>query len=603
VVQEEYTAFSGSVSRRCPGKRGKIAPSLDAGHDAAAGDRDERAGDVARQIRRQERDDVRQLLVGAAAAQRDCLRGAFADLAGFALAVADGPARGDLVDRDLVLADLLRQDAQHAVHAALAGDIGRLTRGVLHGALGVGGDDAAPALLDHRRDERLGHQDVVQDTGPELVLVVLGRLLQDAHPAVLADGVVDDDVRIAKALADRVAHGEHGVLAGDVGLDDEGPAAHRLDIGRHLARLVLALTAVVHGDIRPALGKRPRHDPAELPARARDDGDLVREVYFHGYGLSRLLAGRRREGGGQGLGLARLGGFVAGFDDLDDVAGMLGRRDRRDIFANPIDELHRILEDVRLAHVPMRADDVRELLDGTQAGVAAGIVNLLAVQLGAVNGALRAVEVRLAEIGHHPGERAVDEGELVVAEVRQNHGVIVRVARIHLALELALRNADAGHRRDALRRAEDAGERVKAVDRHIVERAAAGLAPVPGRVDVGERAVAGPDTLMLVVRAERRTRDRPRQLADRAVQDQLAQALVVRAEHLARRRNDLDARLRGLVDEIRRLGGRGRHSLVEMDVLAGLDRLQALLVVNADRRADDDGVDAIVGEQLLIRAV
>src|SRR5439155_19718702 len=53
------------------------------------------------------------------------------------------------------------------------------------------------------------------------------------------------------------------------------------------------------------------------------------------------------------------------------------------------------------------------------------------------------------------------------------------------------------------------------------------------------------------------------------------------------------------LDQLRRRGGRRHHRLVDVDVLARLECLLALLVVEADGRGDRDRVN--LGEQVVVR--
>ena len=76
--------------------------------------------------------------------------------------------------------------------------------------------------------------------------------------------------------------------------------------------------------------------------------------------------------------------------------------------------------------------------------------------------------------------------------------------------------------------------------------------------------------------------------------------LDVRAQHLARRGDDLEALgLRGL-DQLGRLVHGGRHRLVEVDVLPRRKRLLPLLVVQADRRGDRHRVHLPLRQQVLV---
>src|SRR5581483_5367016 len=129
------------------------------------------------------------------------------------------------------------------------------------------------------------------------------------------------------------------------------------------------------------------------------------------------------------------------------------------------------------------------------------------------------------------------------------------------------------------------------------------FAPVPGRVDVAQNIRSLTQSLVFMVIAERCPRRCPGQLAERAFLDQPADAFVVRAEHLPRRRDQLDALGRRLLNEVGGLRCRRGHRLVEMDVLSGADGLQALLVVEADGRAERYSLYVRVGQKFLITLV
>ena len=175
-----------------------------------------------------------------------------------------------------------------------------------------------------------------------------------------------------------------------------------------------------------------------------------------------------------------------------------------------------------------------------------------------------------------------------------------------MALKLALLDADPRHGRDAAGRAEDAGQGVQAVDGHVVQRPAAGLAPVPRWVDVAENVRAAPHALVFVIVLKGRAGRRPRELAQGAVFDHPANALIGWADHLARRSDQLDIGRGRRANELRGFIRRCRHGLVEVDVLAGLDGGQALREVQPDGGSQCDGVDVRVGQQVrvvLIRAL
>ena len=200
--------------------------------------------------------------------------------------------------------------------------------------------------------------------------------------------------------------------------------------------------------------------------------------------------------------------------------------------------------------------------------LAARVVERLAVQGQPGDGARRA-EVRAAEaeiVGETAGGRPVDDCEEAVAEVEQHDGVVVGVGGDEAARELPLAHADPRERGDRHGGAEDPGQRVERVDRHVVERPTARSPEVPARID-RRAAAADPLGLLLVIRAERRAADRPADPADRAASEQAPDLAVVRSQHLARRGDDLELSSPCELDQLGRLGLRERHRLVEVDVL------------------------------------
>jgi len=145
--------------------------------------------------------------------------------------VAHRPTGRHLGHRDLVGPDLLREDFQNPVHAALARRVGGLCDGKLHRHLGVDADVAAPLLLLHRRDEGLGEGHVLHDAGAELVLVVGDRLVKDRLPREdLRDGVCHHDVGLAESGVHGILHREDATQAPHVRLKDARAHAQILQL-------------------------------------------------------------------------------------------------------------------------------------------------------------------------------------------------------------------------------------------------------------------------------------------------------------------------------------------------------------------------------------
>ena len=284
---------------------------------------------------------------------------------------------------------------------------------------------------------------------------------------------------------------------------------------------------------------------------------------------------------------------------------MLCRRHRRRPVPDPVHELHDVLVDVLLADAPVGADDVRQdvLAPGRPVcvgEVAPRPVERFAVELQPFNRACGPEVAAHEPLGHTPGGRAVREGEARVAEVNGDQGVVVGVGLDGLAPELAFLDARATHCCHASGRAEDAGQAVQGVHRHVIQGAATRLAVVPRRVDVAQDVVALPHPLLLVVGAEGGATGGPDEGADCAFLDEFANPLVVRADHLAGRCDDAQVLGRRRCDQLIGLVDRRRHRLVEVQVLTGGEGLRPLVVVQADRRRDRDGIDVPVGKHLLV---
>ena len=100
--------------------------------------------------------------------------------------------------------------------------------------------------------------------------------------------------------------------------------------------------------------------------------------------------------------------------------------------------------------------------------------------------------------GYHLGRIDVTDD----SEVEEEDRVVVRLRRDARVEKLALADAEARQRDDCLRGADDARELVQGVDGHVVHRAAARPAEVPGRVDRASARCRPSLGLVLVVFAE-----------------------------------------------------------------------------------------------------
>ena len=96
------------------------------------------------------------------------------------------------------------------------------------------------------------------------------------------------------------------------------------------------------------------------------------------------------------------------------------------------------------------------------------------------------------------------------------------------------------------------------------------------------------------------TRDSPDQFAQLALQNQPADTAVVRVQHHAGRCNEVHVARRRPFYQVVCLFDSGCHGFVEVHVLAGFDRLQALLIVQPNRRAERHSVNMRVGQQVIV---
>ena len=117
---------------------------------------------------------------------------------------------------------------------------------------------------------------------------------------------------------------------------------------------------------------------------------------------------------------------------------------------HPVDELHDVLEDVRLGDLAMRPDDVREHAHlpvpvgrrRAERQLAAGEVERLAVEQDAADLAVRSEVAGGREVlDHGSARRAVRDREGAVAEVEQRDGVVVHLGFDAAAAELPARAA------------------------------------------------------------------------------------------------------------------------------------------------------------------
>jgi hypothetical protein len=106
-----------------------------------------------------------------------------------------------------------------------------------------------------------------------------------------------------------------------------------------------------------------------------------------------------------------------------------------------------------------------------------------------------------------------------------------------------------------------------------------------------------------MVAAKCSTCDSPAELTKLTGQDGFADFVVGRPEHLSRGCDDIDTLGGGTCDEVSCLTAGHRHGFIEVDMLASLDRLNALIVVQANRRADDNGIDGWISKDFIFSTV
>lgn len=109
----------------------------------------------------------------------------------------------------------------------------------------------------------------------------------------------------------------------------------------------------------------------------------------------------------------------------------------------------------------------------------AGIVDWLAIEFAAVDGALGAHNVGASNI-EAPGCHAKDKAKEGIAKVEHHEGLVIHVGGQHLAVEFTFLDAHARERRHPLGGADDHGQCVQPIDSHIVKRTTAWVGDRPG---------------------------------------------------------------------------------------------------------------------------
>ena len=94
-------------------------------------------------------------------------------------------------------------------------------------------------------------------------------------------GVVHQAVDPAERVDHRLTHRLHLARVAHVGLEDEAPTTHGLDVLLHVLGLVDALE-VDDGDVGAFRGQRARVRGADALGAAGDDADLVEQSVAHG---------------------------------------------------------------------------------------------------------------------------------------------------------------------------------------------------------------------------------------------------------------------------------------------------------------------------------
>ena len=140
-------------------------------------------------------------------------------------------------------------------------------------------DDGSCARLAQRRqagfytEERAVERNV-ENFAPRRIAHLGERLLAPQRC------VVDEDIETAELLDGRIRHGLHRHGVGDVPDMNQRLAAGRFYLAHDRVRLG-AVAACVHHDRGTSLRERQRDRPADIAARASDDGDLAGEFLGH----------------------------------------------------------------------------------------------------------------------------------------------------------------------------------------------------------------------------------------------------------------------------------------------------------------------------------
>ena len=117
----------------------------------------------------------------------------------------------------------------------------------------------------------------MQHARAELGFVIRRSLFQHTFPAVLNDGIADQDVGGTQFLPHPVAQAGHCTRHGDIRLHRQPAPSDcrefRLQLPGHFF-----LVKIIDRDVRSAPSQSARHDPAELSCRARHQANLTGEI-------------------------------------------------------------------------------------------------------------------------------------------------------------------------------------------------------------------------------------------------------------------------------------------------------------------------------------
>src|SRR5262249_6040254 len=186
------------------------------------------------------------------------------------------PAGRHAVNTDAEIAERAGERLGHGPQRALTRRIGQRLRARPRADDAVGVDDAGVLTALKERHRMFGDQEYALHVHPEDVIPLLDRdFLEIARRGFdRGAGVVAEHVKPAEGLGDRIHHGYHTRLVGDVALQRQRLGAMFFAGVGGFTRLAAALAVVDH-HVVTGLGERDGLGAADAGRRASDESDAL----------------------------------------------------------------------------------------------------------------------------------------------------------------------------------------------------------------------------------------------------------------------------------------------------------------------------------------